>query len=251
MYKSDDASPQQPIIIMRSRPEFAESMEALQHLVYHTSRAVPEDSIRAEQFRHHMKVFPQGQFLALDGRTQEVIGLTVSMRIDFDPVQPFIEPWHVTISDGWLMRHKPKGEWMYGVESCVHPAYRGMGVGGKLIEARFHVARRLNLRGMVAGSALFSYHRFADRVGPEEYVRGVVEGRFFDMNLSKQLAKGFRVLAVIPNYVTDPEACGWGALIVWDNPDFHPARKAQRVIARSHVYFPHPPQPDPNQDQAA
>ncbi|MCA9910565.1 MAG: hypothetical protein KC519_18040, partial [Anaerolineae bacterium] len=96
-------------MITRSGAQYAESMEMLQHLVYQTTPQVPQDSMRAEQFRHHMKVFPQGQFVAVDQATNEVIGLTVSMRLDFDPEHPFIEPWHVTISDGWLMRHKPKG----------------------------------------------------------------------------------------------------------------------------------------------
>lgn len=238
-------------MITRSGSQYAESMEMLQHLVYHTTPQVPQDSMRAEQFRHHMKVFPQGQFVAVDQATNEVIGLTVSMRLDFDPGHPFIEPWHVTISDGWLMRHKPKGEWMYGVESCVHPAYRSMGVGGKLMEARFEVARRLNLRGMVAGSALVSYYRYSERISPEDYVRGVVAGKYFDTNLSKQIAKGFRPLITIPNYVTDVEACGWGVVIVWDNPAYDPMQKPRRIFARPYVYYPHARQPEPEQEQAA
>lgn len=238
-------------MITRSLPQHAERMEMLQHLVYHTTHAVPLDSMRAEQFHHHMKVFPQGQFVAIDLATNEVIGLTVSMRLDFDPERPFIEPWHVTISDGWLMRHKPKGEWMYGVESCVHPDYRSMGVGGKLMEARFEVARRLNLRGMVAGSALVSYYRHADHISPDAYVQGVVEGTYFDMNLSKQIAKGFRPMATIPHYVTDVEACGWGVVIVWDNPTYDPAQKPRRVVARPYIYYPHARQPEPEQDRAA
>ncbi|MCA9910778.1 MAG: GNAT family N-acetyltransferase [Anaerolineae bacterium] len=247
---SDDQLPL-GIMITRSRPQYAESMEMLQHRVYQTTPSVPEDSMRAEQFRHHMKVFPQGQFVAIDQLTNDVIGLTVSMRLDFDPEHPFIEPWHVTISDGWLMRHKPKGEWMYGVESCVHPAYRSMGVGGKLMEARFEVARRLNLRGMVAGSSLMGYRRYSDRLSPDEYVRGVVEGKFFDMNLSKQIAKGFRPMATIPHYVTDTEACGWGAVIVWHNPAYDPTQKPRRVIAKPYVYHPHAPQPEPDGTRAA
>jgi GNAT superfamily N-acetyltransferase len=163
------------------------------------------------------------------------------MRINFDPAHPFIEPWHVTISDGWLMRHNSQGEWMYGVESCVHPDYRSQGVGGQLIEARFEVARRLNLRGMVAGSVLFSYHRHAEQYSPDAYLQAVISGEVFDMNLSKQMRKGFLPLVVIPNYVTDPEALGWGAVIVWHNPEYDPSRKSQRVRARSYTFYPHSP----------
>ncbi len=111
---------------------------------------------------------------------------------------------------------------MYGVESCVHPDYRSQGVGSKLMDARYDIAKALNLRGMVAGSAIVSYYQVADHVPVEEYVQGVIEGKYFDMNLSKQLKKGFRPGALIPNYVTDVEALQWGVVIIWDNPDYDP-----------------------------
>ncbi len=120
---------------------------------------------------------------------------------------------------------------MYGVESCVHPDYRGHGVGSRLMDARFAVLRQLNLRGMIAGSAIIDYYRYADRVPVEDYVRGVEAGIYFDTNLTKQLHKGFRVHTLIPNYVSDPETCGWGVLIVWKNPDYRPARRARWPVA--------------------
>jgi GNAT superfamily N-acetyltransferase len=180
----------------------------------------------AEIFRHQQNVFPFGQFVALHGA--EMIGLTVSMLLDFDPAQPFIEPWFTTISDGWLQRHNPNADWMYGVESCVLPAYQSRGVGGALMRARFDVARDLNLRGMAAGSALISYAdnvRQYGAVAPDDYIRRVQSGDLFDTNLSKQIKKGFIPLAVIPDYlVDDPDSLGWGAVIAWYNPDYDPAR---------------------------
>jgi ribosomal protein S18 acetylase RimI-like enzyme len=110
---------------------------------------------------------------------------------------------------------------MYGVETCVHPDYQGQGVGGKLMEARYDVARRLNLGGMVAGSAIIDYGKVADHVPVEEYVADVIAGRRFDTNLSKQLRKGFAVHNLIPNYLEDDADCAnWGVTIVWKNPDY-------------------------------
>ena len=65
---------------------------------------------------------------------------------------------------------------MYGVESCVHPAYQGRGVGSKLMDARFNVLRKLNLRGMVAGSAIIDYPAVADSMSVEQYVQDVIDG---------------------------------------------------------------------------
>lgn len=213
------------ITIIRSQPGYAEQMQVLSETVYGYAASDANQIFTAHQFRHHMTVFPEGQFTALDG--DQIIGITASMRIDFDPTHPFIEPWWVTVNKGWL-NHKPDGEWMYGVESAVHPNYQGRGIGGSLMAARFETARRLNLRGMVAGSALVSYARLADSVSPEEYVRGVVEGHYFDNNLTKQLRKGFKAGALIPNYVLDEGARGWGAVILWENTHYDPSLKTPR-----------------------
>jgi ribosomal protein S18 acetylase RimI-like enzyme len=127
---------------------------------------------------------------------------------------------------------------MYGVESAVHPDYRGRGIGSKLMDARFDVLRQLNLRGMVAGSAIIDYHT-ASHLTPDEYVREVVAGQRFDTNLSKQLHKGFRVHNIIPNYLEDEEegTLGYGVAIVWYNPDYRPnASVMQRVRPRQYDF---------------
>jgi hypothetical protein len=98
-------------------------------------------------------------------------------------------------------------------------------VGGKLIEARYDVIRKLNLRGLVAGSIPIDFSKVADHVSIEQYVRDVVAGTRFDTNLSKQLRKGFKVHGLIPNYTIEPTCGGYGVEIVWDNPDYRPLRR--------------------------
>ncbi len=113
----------------------------------------------------------------------------------------------------------------------VHPDYRSQGVGGQLIEARYNLIRRLNLRGLVAGSLIVDYGKVADQISAEQYVREVVAGLRFDSNLSKQLRKGFKVYGLIPNYTIDANSRGWAAQIVWVNPDYRPARRIQIIPA--------------------
>jgi GNAT superfamily N-acetyltransferase len=216
------------ILVLPSDPKDAGQMAETMSAVYEVDwREADAQIFSPEQFRHQISLFPEGQFTAFHG--ERVVGVTVSMRMNFDPTNPFIEPWWETIGGGWL-KHIPDGEWMYGVESHVHPDYQGRGVGGVMMEARFDTAKRLNMRGMVAGSTLLSYAFHADEATPEQYVRGVVEGRYFDQNLSKQMKKGFMPIAVIPNYVTDPTSLGWGAVIVWHNPDYDPSAGARASL---------------------
>jgi hypothetical protein len=121
---------------------------------------------------------------------------------------------------------------MYGVESIVHPDYRGRGVGSKLMDARFETLRKLNLRGMIAGSLFIDYHKVAGQMTPQAYVQAVVEGRLFDTNLTKQLHKGFRVTNLIPNYVPEPRTQDFAAAIVWENPEYRPnqTQVTQKII---------------------
>lgn len=115
-------------------------------------------------------------------------------------------------------------------------------MGGKLIEVRYDVIRKLNLRGLVAGSIPIDYSKVADHVSIEQYVRDVVAGTRFDTNLSKQLRKGFKVHGLIPNYTIEPSCGGYGVEIVWDNPDYRQLRRVfpAAVPARASVVRPMP-----------
>lgn len=236
----EPASRRKNIMVLPSAAEYADEMEDLQLLIYNATADNRGDCLTAAMFRCHLRVFPEGQFIAQDTDTGRIVGITASMRMNFDPDKPMAEPWMVTIGGGWLTTHAPDGEWMYGVETCVHPDYQGQGVGSKLMEARYAVARRLNLRGMVAGSAIIDYGKVAASVPVEQYVADVVAGRRFDANLSKQLHKGFRVHNIIPNYLEgDPRSAGWGVTIVWENPDFENSTQRQEATRRlSFAYAP-------------
>jgi hypothetical protein len=102
----------------------------------------------------------------------------------------------------------------------VAPALQGPGIGTRLYEARRALVRRLGLRRIRAGARLRGYHRVADRMTPEEYVRAVERGELYDPTLSFQLKRGFRVLAVVGGYLRhDPESLGYAAVIEWLNPE--------------------------------
>jgi hypothetical protein len=88
------------------------------------------------------------------------------------------------------------------------------------MEARFDLLRKLNLRGLVAGSLFIGYDEVANQLTPEQYVAEVVASKRFDPNLSKQLRKGFKVRNLIPNYTEEPRTRDYAAAIVWLNPDY-------------------------------
>ena len=60
----------------------------------------PSETYAPEQFRSQIRVFPEGQFVALDQSTGRVVGLTVSMRVHYSPEAPLLERWVDTTNYG-------------------------------------------------------------------------------------------------------------------------------------------------------
>jgi len=90
-----------PIVVIPSAAEYADQMQALQYLLYDVpADEAPVGVLRAEHFRNHLRVFPEGQFIALEVETNRVVGLTVSMQMAFDPTQPLLESWVSTTGYG-------------------------------------------------------------------------------------------------------------------------------------------------------
>lgn len=224
--QDEPASSTSAIQIIPASEHYALQMEHLMATVYNLDPNRDEDCLfNAAHFRQHLAIFPEGQFIAVDTSTDTVVGLTVSMRTHFNAREPMLDPWWELIGHGWLTTHKSNGEWLYGVESAVHPAYQGKGIGKQLTNARLETMRSLNLRGMVAGSAIISYYKVADTIPVAEYVADVIAGRRFDNNLTKQIKMGFKPMHIIPNYLPDADCVGYGVEMVIDNPAYVPPRR--------------------------
>jgi len=88
------------IDIVPTQPKHAAGIEQLQAEVYQADPTAWDDMISAEKVLTHLQVFPEGQFVAVDAETDRVVGMTVSMGIDFDPASPFLEPWTLTTDYG-------------------------------------------------------------------------------------------------------------------------------------------------------
>jgi hypothetical protein len=94
------------IVVIPSETRYVNEMEALHQVAYDYVGYVPtrsdgrDEALTTEKFRNHLAVFPEGQFIALDKATNEVVGATVSMRLDFDPAKPTLERWIKTTDFG-------------------------------------------------------------------------------------------------------------------------------------------------------
>jgi len=199
------------VVIASTRPEHAAPLEAMQELCFPT--LAPEQRFVAAHYRKHLELFPEGQFVALDG--DRVVGGTSTCRLHFD----FNHVGHTfddVIQGGWLTSHEPDGDWLYGADISVHPDQRGRGLGRGLYAARQDTVRRLGLKGQVTAGMMRGYGALKDRMSAEEYYRGLREGTINDPTLSAQLKIGFELRRLLPRYVHDPVCDDYAVLIVLD-----------------------------------
>jgi len=199
------------LVVAQTRPEHAPQLEALQTICFPTLD--DRERFKADHYRRHIELFPEGQFVALDG--ERVVGATTTLRLRFD----FEHVGHTfadIIQGGWLTSHDPTGDWLYGADVSVHPAYRGRGLGTALYAARQAAVRQLGLKGQVTAGMIRDYGSVKDRVSPEQYYAEVVSGRRRDSTLSMQLAVGFEPRGLLANYLHDPASDNYSVLLVLD-----------------------------------
>jgi ribosomal protein S18 acetylase RimI-like enzyme len=190
----------------------------------------------AEQLSSHLRLFPDGQFVAVHGPEERIVGMAASLIVDWDHYN-MLENWEQFTADGMFTNHDPKnGQTLYGAEVIVDPRLQHHGIGDKLYRCRRGLTESLNLLRIRAGSRLRGYHTCARQLKPEEYVTEVVEGVEYDPTLSFQLKEGFHVLAVVPHYLSDdPESLGYAAVIEWLNPELI---RPEHVVGRPTRFLP-------------
>src|SRR5689334_5362559 len=111
------------LVIRHTQSADAAGLAELQKIVFPTLS--DDELIKAPHYLRHIEVFPEGQLLITDD--SKVIGMTSTMRSNFD-FEHYHHTFKETIAGGWLSNHNPGGEWLYGLDIGVHPAYRGKGL---------------------------------------------------------------------------------------------------------------------------
>lgn len=202
--------------VIRSRTDMADDLAAIQEACFPTLASA--ERITADQFRTHIKIFPEGQMTVLTDAGRPVASSTdLICNINLDHFQ---HRYMDASGNNWLTTHNPDGEWLYGVDIGVHPDWRGHGLSKLLYDARKNLARRLNLRGHIAGGVLKGYGDYKDRMSAENYIQQVKTGVIFDPTLSIQLRRGFKIHGIINDYLDDPSCDNKAALIVWYSSDY-------------------------------
>ncbi|MBM3222212.1 MAG: nitrilase [Candidatus Tectomicrobia bacterium] len=209
------------LTVVQSQLSMVAALEAVQRAAFPTLAAA--ERITAAHYAEHIRRFPEGQ-LAVVNAAGEVVACSTDFRTSAINVAHCEHRYMDAVADNWLHHHDPQGEWLYGADIGVLPAYRRRGIARRLYAARRAVIRRLNLRGHMAGGLLTGFGAYKTAMSVEAYVAHVMAGEIFDPTVSVQLRCGFTVHGVIQQYVHDPGCDGKAAFLLWHNPDYVPAR---------------------------
>lgn len=128
----------------------------------------------SEELESHLRIFPEGQFVAVepDGI---VVGSASTLIVQLDP--PYTEhTWKEITADGMFTNHNSSGDSLYGADISTHPKYRHEDIGGMLYDARKELVAKLNLRRMIARGRLFNYSDYSHRMSPSGYADKVIKG---------------------------------------------------------------------------
>ena len=201
------------IVIRPTRPEDIPSIIELSRQVYPFGPPYTEIQLASQQ-----RIFPDGQFVAIETSSQEVVGMAASLIVRWDDYDMRTN-WRDFTNHGLFTNHDPvRGRTLYSAEVMVSPSRQRQGIGSRIYAARLAMVKRLGLLRIRAGGRLRHYHRYADRMSAEEYVIKVVHGELRDPTLSYQLTCGYHVIGVVADYLPhDPESLGWVAVIEWIN----------------------------------
>jgi ribosomal protein S18 acetylase RimI-like enzyme len=173
-----------------------------------------------EQLSSHLRIFPEGQFVAEDESSGRVVGYAASLIVFWDDYV-MSDSWRDFTDHGMFTNHDPEnGRTLYAADVMVDPDCQGRGVGKLIYQARERLLRDKRLLRIRAGARLQGYHRYHAEMSPEAYVERVIDGEISDATLSFQLKRGFKALGVVHGYMRhDPLSMGYAAVIEYLNED--------------------------------
>lgn len=178
---------------------------------------------------HHIDAllskFPEGQVvIKVNGN---IAGCALSIIIDYEQFES--KHTYKEITGNYTFdTHDPRGDTLYGIDVFVKAEFRGLRLGRRLYEYRKELCERLNLKSIIFGGRIPSYHQYADTLTPKEYIQKVRSREIHDRVLSFQLSNDFQPLKVLKNYLEgDDNSKEYAVLLRWNNIYYEkPSNKA-------------------------
>ncbi|MBK1645593.1 carbon-nitrogen hydrolase [Thiocapsa imhoffii] len=222
---SKTTSTKPPLTIRNARVKDIQAIRALVARVYQDSGM---GTYSRAMLLGQIHNFPEGQFVAeYEGA---IVGYCATFLID-GTLALAPHTWAEITGGGYASRHDPNGDYLYGMEVCVDPEYRGLRLGQRLYDERKKLARSWGVKGIVFGGRMPTLAKRLRRFdSPEAYLAEVKANRLRDPVLTFQMRNGFDVLGLLPRYLPeDQDSAGYAVHLVWRNPNAPDEQEEQRA----------------------
>jgi predicted amidohydrolase/ribosomal protein S18 acetylase RimI-like enzyme len=168
-----------------------------------------------EQFNSLIRIFPEGQLVVeYEGR---VVASSCSHIINFSSHSE-TSSWSELTQDGMITNHDLNGDTLYGIEIMVDPEYRNMKLSRRLYASRQKLVQEKNLKRIAIGGRIPNYYKYADKLTAAQYVQKVMDKKIYDPVLTAQLANGFVLRRLLPEYLpNDTQSKGYATFLEWTN----------------------------------
>jgi len=176
-----------------------------------------------DQIESQLATFPEGQLcVEVEGK---LAASSSSLILEYDPNLAW-HNWKAIADGGYIRNHNPKGDTLYGIEIMVDPEYRGMKLSRRLYDARKQLCRERNLSRIIIGGRIPGFDAHAEEMSAREYVENVIDRTLHDPVLTAQLANGFTLQGLIPDYMpSDKASRGYATFCEWINLDYQRGAK--------------------------
>jgi len=202
------------IIIRKATLSDVEDMVILEEDVWGKEGA-DEEKIKAR-----INIFPEGNLIAInDG---DVVGYVSFQYVD-DISRGATFTWQEITDNGKTEKsHKPKGNFIYGINLSVHSSMNGHKVSESLVMHGLANMIKNNKRGSFIGSRIPGFAKYKKRnphIDVTYYInlRRSSNNKLRDSELALYESDGFKAVKVLPGYFPDPASLDYGVLVYHKN----------------------------------
>lgn len=183
--------------------------------------------------KSRIATFPEGQLIAIIEK--EIRGYLSVQIIKYDVENP-IPTWREATDSGFITNtHTLAGNMLYGVNLSVWGRI-GNSISYELLLAAVKLIISSNLQGATLGARIPRYHKFADVMSVEDYIRTTKKGSLIDPELEFYSRFGLRILGFLPKYIEDAESLDYGVLLHWGNPLYREGATSDRFSRVDTLY---------------
>ncbi len=176
----------------------------------------PLDALRA-----HINHFPEGQIVVeYEGK---IVGFCITFIIsEAEAMRP--HTWKEITGSSFASRHDPLGDFLYGMDICVDPDYRGKKIGERIYNERRRLCENFGLKGILFGARIPGFAKKKKTYPtPELYLEAVKSKTIKDPTVSFQMNNGFQPVSILKDYLpSDQDSQGYAVLMRWENPLIDP-----------------------------